>query len=99
MMIQRTVSAGQIDQHMAVNLTAPALLTRALFDQMPPDRQGAVINMLDAKLFGINPDYFSYTLSKAACHTLDSNRGSGLCTACAREWHRPGHCAAVRRPD
>ena len=66
----RTVSAGQIDQHMAVNLTAPALLTRALFDQMPPDRQGAVINMLDAKLFGINPDYFSYTLSKAACHTL-----------------------------
>ena len=65
-----TVSAGQIDQHMAVNLTAPALLTRALFDQMPPDRQGAVINMLDAKLFGINPDYFSYTLSKAACHTL-----------------------------
>ena len=26
--------------------------------------------MLDAKLFGINPDYFSYTLSKSACHTL-----------------------------
>ena len=65
-----TVSALEIDRHMAVNLTAPALLTRALYDQMPAGRQGAVINMLDAKLFDINPDYFSYTLSKAACHTL-----------------------------
>ena len=65
-----SVSAGEINQHMAVNLTAPALLIRALYDQMPADRQGAAINMLDAKLFGINPDYFSYTLSKAACHTL-----------------------------
>ena len=55
---------------MAVNVTAPALLIRALHEQIPEGRQGAVINMLDAKLFGINPDYFSYTLSKSACHTL-----------------------------
>ena len=65
-----TVSAAGIERHMAVNVTAPALLTRGLYDQMADDRQGAVINMLDAKLFGINPDYFSYTLSKSACHTL-----------------------------
>ena len=65
-----TVSAAEIDRHMAVNVTAPALLIRALHDQMPKGRQGVVINMLDAKLFGINPDYFSYTLSKSACHTL-----------------------------
>ena len=65
-----TVSAAEIDRHMAVNVTAPALLIRALHDQMPKGRQGVVINMLDAKLFGINPDYFSYTLSESACHTL-----------------------------
>ena len=65
-----TVSAAEIGRHMAVNVTAPALLIRALHDQMPEGRQGAVINMLDAKLFGINPDYFSYTLSKSACYTL-----------------------------
>ena len=51
-----TISASEIDRHMAVNVTAPALLIRALNDQMPEGRQGAVINMLDAKLFGINPD-------------------------------------------
>ena len=65
-----SVSAAEINRHMMVNVTAPALLTRALYEQMPDDRQGVVVNMLDAKLFGINPDYFSYTLSKAACHTL-----------------------------
>ena len=65
-----TVSAAEINRHMAVNVTAPALLIRAFHNQMLEGRQGAVINMLDAKLFGINPDYFSYTLSKSACHTL-----------------------------
>ena len=65
-----SVSAEQIARHMAVNLTAPALLTRALYEQLPVGQTGCVINMLDAKLFGINPDYFSYTLSKAAAQSL-----------------------------
>lgn len=65
-----SVSAEQIARHMAVNLTAPALLTRAVYEQLPAGRTGCVINMLDAKLFGINPDYFSYTLSKAAAQSL-----------------------------
>jgi len=63
-------SADLINQHMAVNLSAPALLTKALHSQIPDGGVGCVINMLDAKLFGINPDYFSYTLSKAAFHAL-----------------------------
>ncbi len=63
-------SADLINQHMAVNLSAPALLTKAIHSQIPSDGKGCVINMLDAKLFGINPDYFSYTLSKAAFHAL-----------------------------
>jgi NAD(P)-dependent dehydrogenase (short-subunit alcohol dehydrogenase family) len=66
----QTVSADLIHQHMAVNLTAPALLTYGLYQQLPKDSKGCVINMLDAKLFGINPDYFSYTLSKAALLNL-----------------------------
>ena len=59
-----SVSAEQIARHMAVNLTAPALLTRAVYEQLPVGQTGCVINMLDAKLFGINPDYFSYTLPR-----------------------------------
>ncbi|MGC6440019.1 MAG: SDR family oxidoreductase [Candidatus Puniceispirillaceae bacterium] len=60
----------EIAQHMAVNLTAPALLTQAYAKALSADEKGHVINMLDAKLFGLNPDYFTYTLSKAALHNL-----------------------------
>ena len=60
-----SVGFEAIQRHMAVNLAAPALLTR-LFAEQAEGEKGCVINMLDAKLFGLNPDYFSYTLSKAA---------------------------------
>ena len=50
----------------AVNVAAPVLLAQALAAQLPPDRQGVVINLLDQKLFNPNPDFLSYTLSKAA---------------------------------
>ena len=59
-----------IAQHMAVNLTAPAVLIQAYAKALKNGQKGHVINMLDAKLFGLNPDYFTYTLSKAALHNL-----------------------------
>jgi NAD(P)-dependent dehydrogenase (short-subunit alcohol dehydrogenase family) len=61
---------------MAVNFTAPALLTQALakfiLECQKEDKslQGVVINILDAKIFGLNPDYYSYTLSKQAMYGL-----------------------------
>ena len=65
-----SVSADNIARHMSVNVTAPALLTRDLMAQIPDGITGCVINILDAKLFGMNPDYYSYTLSKAALQNL-----------------------------
>jgi len=47
--------------HMDVNLRAPALLTRAF---AAAAGEGLIVNMLDAKLHGPNPDFFSYTVSK-----------------------------------
>lgn len=49
------------DAHMDVNLRAPALLTRAFAAAVG---EGLVVNLLDAKLQGPNPDFFSYTVSK-----------------------------------
>lgn len=50
------------DRHMAINLRAPALLSRGFAEVAA---EGAVIvNMLDAKLQSPNPDFFSYTVSK-----------------------------------
>lgn len=59
-------SAAEFDIHMAVNLRAPALLSRAFAAALPEqtDEPALVVNLLDAKLASLNPDYFTYTLSK-----------------------------------
>ncbi|MDA0763800.1 MAG: SDR family oxidoreductase [Proteobacteria bacterium] len=65
-----------LNDHMSVNFTAPAILTQALarvtIEKQKQDKklQGIVINILDAKIFGLNPDYYSYTLSKQALYGL-----------------------------
>lgn len=56
-------STVQWDRHMAVNLRAPALLTQAFAAQLG-DNNGLIVNLLDAKLSALNPDYFTYTVSK-----------------------------------
>lgn len=59
-------SPADLDIHMAVNLRAPALLSRAFAAGLPDtlDDPALVVNLLDAKLASLNPDYFTYTLSK-----------------------------------
>lgn len=61
-----------MDAHLRANTGAPVLLAMALADHVAArardDREarGCVVNLLDQKLANPNPDYFSYTLSKAA---------------------------------
>ena len=62
-----SLSAATLDRHWRANTTAPVLLARALHSHLAQrDGRGAVVNLLDQKLANPNPDYFSYTLSKAA---------------------------------
>jgi len=56
----------KLDRHMRTNLAAPVLLARALHATLPTGARGVVINLLDQKLWNPNPDFLSYTLSKAA---------------------------------
>ncbi|WP_448585864.1 SDR family oxidoreductase [Thermaurantiacus sp.] len=51
-------------RHLDVNLRAPALLTQAMASRLPPGAHGLVVNLSDAKLASLNPDFFSYTISK-----------------------------------
>ena len=55
-------------KHMNANLLAPALLSKAFAAQANPG--ALIVNILDYKLFNINADYFSYTLSKAGLKTM-----------------------------
>jgi NAD(P)-dependent dehydrogenase (short-subunit alcohol dehydrogenase family) len=53
--------------HLATNTAAPVLLAQALHAHLVARQgTGAVVNLLDQKLWNPNPDFLSYTLSKAA---------------------------------
>lgn len=62
-------SQARLDAHMHANLAAPILLAQALHAATPDGAQAVVVNLLDQKLFNLNPDFLSYTLSKAALHS------------------------------
>lgn len=47
-----------------VNLLSPILIARAFAAALPPGRTGAVVNFIDQKVWNLNPDFFSYTMSK-----------------------------------
>jgi NAD(P)-dependent dehydrogenase (short-subunit alcohol dehydrogenase family) len=53
--------------HLTTNTGAPIVLAQALHAHLQSrNATGAVVNMLDQKLWNQNPDFLSYTLSKAA---------------------------------
>lgn len=51
------------DLHLDANLRGPALLSQAFAARLA-EGQGLIVNLLDAKLASLNPDFFSYTISK-----------------------------------
>ncbi len=69
---------ARLDAHMRCNLVAPMQLAQALHAITPDGEQAVVINLLDQKLFNLNPDFLSYTLSKAALHTATSLLATAL---------------------
>jgi NAD(P)-dependent dehydrogenase (short-subunit alcohol dehydrogenase family) len=62
----------------ATNLAAPLLLAHQVHAALPPEaatdehQRGVIINILDMKLFALQPDHLSYTLAKSALHTATS---------------------------
>jgi NAD(P)-dependent dehydrogenase (short-subunit alcohol dehydrogenase family) len=56
---------AMFDRTMAVNLRAPALLSERFAAQAAPGRDNCIVNILDQKLWNMNPDFYSYTMSKA----------------------------------
>lgn len=67
-----------LERHMRANLTAPILLMQALHAATKDGAQAVAINLLDQKLFNLNPDFLSYTLSKAALHTATTMLAQAL---------------------
>jgi NAD(P)-dependent dehydrogenase (short-subunit alcohol dehydrogenase family) len=64
------VSFQHLEAHFKTNTAAPVLLTSLLYEHRKASRlaqpAACSVNLLDQKLWNPNPDFLSYTLSKAA---------------------------------
>jgi NAD(P)-dependent dehydrogenase (short-subunit alcohol dehydrogenase family) len=58
------------DQHLAVNLTAPFLLSQAFAQLLPVSAEGRIVNILDWRALHPGTDHFPYTINKAALAAL-----------------------------
>ncbi len=65
-----TATRASWDQHLEPNLRAPFVLTQAFARQLPEEAGGAVVNMLDQRVWNPTPYFISYTVSKSALWTL-----------------------------
>ena len=62
-----TFGHAAMERHWRANVAPAVILAHALHEQRSGAADtGCVVNLLDQKLWNPNPDYFSYTLSKAA---------------------------------
>ncbi len=65
-----TVTRESWDAHIETNLRAPFVLTQEFARRLPTDMPGAVVNILDERVWNLTPHFVSYTLSKAGLWTL-----------------------------
>jgi len=59
-----TVTAEQLAAKFTANAASPILLCRHFAESVAGD--GAIVNILDNRVMALNPDYFSYAVSKCA---------------------------------
>ena len=75
-------SFSALEKHLRSNTGAPILLAQALHAHVSEGgRSGAVVNLLDQKLWNQNPDFMSYTLSKAALEAANTMLAMALAPA------------------
>lgn len=66
------------DRHLEPNLRAPFVLMQALARALPEGARGAVVNMLDERVWSPTPHFVSYTVSKAALWSLTQQMALAL---------------------
>jgi NAD(P)-dependent dehydrogenase (short-subunit alcohol dehydrogenase family) len=66
----QSATRGGWDLHMEANLRAPFVLSQEFAKRLPGDAKGLIINLIDQRVWNLNPHFMTYTLSKAGLWTL-----------------------------
>ena len=73
----KNLTSKSWDNHLNVNLKAPAFLTKA-FAKNIKGKNNNIINIIDQRVFKLTPYFFSYTLSKTGLYTLTKTSAMSL---------------------
>lgn len=65
------------DQHFNIHLKSPAFMSSALARHIG-DAEGLIVNIIDQRVWRLNPTFFSYTLSKSALWTATQTMAQAL---------------------
>jgi NAD(P)-dependent dehydrogenase (short-subunit alcohol dehydrogenase family) len=69
---------ARFDRHFAVNLRAPIFLAEAFATQLPAGADGAIVNLLDQRIYQPTPKFLSYGLTKSALHAATTTLAQAL---------------------
>ena len=73
-----SLEPDRFQRQMAVNLAAPVFLADAFAAQLPADRDGLVVNMIDQRAWKTTPHFVSYQLSKSGLLTATRTLAQAL---------------------
>ncbi len=66
------------DRQMMVNLRAPFVLMQHFAKLLPMDRTGAIVNLIDERVWNMTPHFLTYTLSKSGLWALTQTMALAL---------------------
>jgi NAD(P)-dependent dehydrogenase (short-subunit alcohol dehydrogenase family) len=66
------------DRHLDINLRAPFVLMQQFARELPDGAEGAIVNILDERVWSLTPYFVSYTLSKAGLWNLTQSMALAL---------------------
>ncbi len=66
------------DRHLEPNLRAPFVLMQAFAKALPETAEGAIVNLLDQRVWSLTPHFMSYTVSKAGLWALTQSMALAL---------------------
>lgn len=70
--------ARAFEAHFAVHVRAPSILAAQFAEALPGDQSGLIVNMIDQRVWALNPRFYSYTLSKATLWTATQTLAQAL---------------------
>ena len=72
------ITAASWGRHIDINLRAPVMLAQAFAKALPAAAFGNIINIIDQRVWKLNPRFFSYTLSKSGLWTATRTLAQAL---------------------